>query len=68
VAQIWTYDHALCGGSPARAFVWMRGHNDSNFNKPEIQGTRQRAVAGAGRHPVDELVDYKSPLRPSRPQ
>jgi type 1 glutamine amidotransferase len=26
VPQIWTYEHILAGGQPARAFVWMQGH------------------------------------------
>ena len=26
VPQIWSYEHTLLGGQPARAFVWMQGH------------------------------------------
>jgi type 1 glutamine amidotransferase len=66
VPQIWTYEHTLPGGQPARAFVWMQGHNYENFNKPEIQHMLLRAIAWAGKHPVDELVDYKPP--PARRQ
>jgi type 1 glutamine amidotransferase len=61
VPQIWTYEHTLPGGQPARAFVWMQGHSYANFSKPEIQNMLLRAIAWAGRHPVDELLDYKPP-------
>lgn len=67
VPQIWTYEHTLPGGQPARAFVWMQGHQYANFAKPEIQNMLLRAIAWAGRHPVDELVDYKPPPAPRRP-
>ena len=69
VPQIWTYEHTLPGGQPARAFVWMQGHNYANFSKPEIQNMLLRAIAWAGRHPVDELVDYEPPpsSAPRRP-
>jgi type 1 glutamine amidotransferase len=67
VPQIWTYEHTLPGGQPARAFVWMQGHNYANFAKPEIRDMLLRAIAWAGRHPVDELVDYKPPPAPRRP-
>jgi type 1 glutamine amidotransferase len=67
VPQIWTYEHTLPGGQPARAFVWMQGHQYANFAKPEIQNMLLRAIAWAGRHPVDELVDYKPPPAPHRP-
>jgi len=67
VPQIWTYEHTLPGGEPARAFVWMQGHNYANFSKPEIRDMLLRAIAWAGKHPVDELVDYKPPPAPRRP-
>ena len=67
VPQIWTYEHTLPGGEPARAFVWMQGHNYANFAKPEIRDMLLRAIAWAGKHPVDELVDYKPPPAPRRP-
>lgn len=66
VPQIWTYEHTLPGGQPARAFVWMQGHSYANFSKPEIQNMLLRAIAWAGKHPVDELVDYKPPPAPRR--
>src|ERR1700722_4419467 len=65
VPQIWTYEHAVPGGQPARAFVWMQGHEYANFANPEIQAMLLRAIAWAGKHPVDELVDYKPPPAPA---
>ena len=67
VPQIWTYEHSLAGGQPARAFVWMQGHEYANFAEPQIQNMLLRAIAWAGRHPVDELVDYRPPPRPQGP-
>jgi type 1 glutamine amidotransferase len=64
VPQIWTYEHTLPGGQPARAFVWMQGHKYANFSEPQIQNMLLRAIAWAGRHPVEELVDYRPPPRP----
>ena len=59
VPQIWTYEHTLPGGQPARAFVWMQGHTYANFANPQIQAMLLRGIAWAGKRPVDELVDYK---------
>jgi type 1 glutamine amidotransferase len=67
VPQIWTYEHSLPGGQPARAFVWMQGHKYANFAEPQIQNMLLRAIAWAGRHPVEELVDYRPPPRPQGP-
>lgn len=67
VPQIWTYEHTLPGGKPARVFVWMQGHRYANFARPEIRDMLLRAIAWAGKHPVDELVDYKPPPRPHHP-
>lgn len=61
VPQIWTYEHALPGGKPARVFVWMQGHYYANFSRPEIENMLLRAIAWAAWHPVNELVDYKPP-------
>ena len=37
VPEIWTYENTLAGGTqPYRAFVWMQGHNYSNFTDPKI--------------------------------
>jgi type 1 glutamine amidotransferase len=63
VPQIWTYEHTLPGGQPARAFVWMQGHTYANFANPQIEAMLLRGIAWAGKRPVDELVDYKPPAR-----
>jgi type 1 glutamine amidotransferase len=63
VPQIWTYEHTLPDGQPARAFVWMQGHMYNNFANPQIQPMLLRAIAWAGKRPVNELVDYKPPVR-----
>jgi type 1 glutamine amidotransferase len=67
VPQIWTYEHALNGGQPARAFVWMQGHTYANFADYQVQRTLLRGIAWAGKKPVDELVNYIPPPRPARP-
>lgn len=66
VPQLWTYEHILPGGQPARAFVWMQGHVYTNFANPTLQTMLLRGIAWAGKHPVDELSDYKAPPRPNR--
>jgi type 1 glutamine amidotransferase len=66
VPQIWTYQHALPGGQPARAFVWMQGHTYANFANEQIRATLLRGIAWAGKKPVDELVNYVAPPRPAR--
>lgn len=65
--QIWTYEHTMPGGEPARAFVWMQGHTYANFANYQIQRTLLRGIAWAGKRPVDELVNYVAPPRPERP-
>jgi type 1 glutamine amidotransferase len=67
VPQLWTYEHPVAGGKNARAFVWMQGHNYSNFSNYQIQRTLLRGIAWAANKPVDELVDYVPPPRPQRP-
>jgi type 1 glutamine amidotransferase len=67
VPQIWTYEHTLPGGEPARAFVWMQGHIYANFSNYQIERMLLRGIAWAGKKPVDELVDYVAPPRPVRP-
>lgn len=66
VPQMWTYEHTLPGGQPARAFVWMQGHEYANFANPVVQNMLLRGISWAARHPVDELVDYKQPPAPVR--
>ena len=67
VPQIWTYEHTLAGGQPARAFVWMQGHEYANFANYQIQQMLLRGIAWAAHKPVDTLVDYVPPP-PSIPQ
>ncbi|WP_206662802.1 ThuA domain-containing protein [Granulicella sibirica] len=64
--QIWTYEHTLPGGEPARAFVWMQGHIYANFANPQLQDMLLRGIAWAGKKPINELVDYKAPPPPAR--
>jgi len=66
VPQMWTYEHTIAGGQPARAFVWMQGHSYSNFANSQIQKTLLRGIAWAGKKPADELVNYVAPPRPVR--
>ena len=66
VPQIWTYEHTLAGGQPARAFVWMQGHIYANFANYQIQQMLLRGIAWAGKQPIDSLVDYVPPARPMR--
>ena len=61
VPQIWTYEHTLAGGQPARAFVWMQGHEYVNFANYQIQQMLLRGIAWAAHKPVDALVDYVPP-------
>ena len=67
VPQIWTYEHTVSGGQPARAFVWMQGHTYANFANYQVQRTLLRGIAWAGNKPVDELINYVAPPRPTRP-
>jgi type 1 glutamine amidotransferase len=63
--QMWTYEHTMAGGQAARAFVWMQGHTYANFSNYQIQRTLLRGIAWAGKHPVDELVNYVPPAPPA---
>jgi type 1 glutamine amidotransferase len=63
--QMWTYEHTVPGGEPARAFVWMQGHTYANFANYQIQRTLLRGISWAAKKPVDELVDYVAPPRPA---
>ena len=68
VPQIWTYQHSLPGGQPARAFVWMQGHEYANFENYQIRQMLLRGIAWAARKPVDSLVDYAPPATGARNQ
>jgi len=61
VPQIWTFEHRLAVGQPARAFVWMQGHEYANFANYQLQQMLLRAIAWAAHRPVDTLVDYVPP-------
>jgi type 1 glutamine amidotransferase len=63
VPEIWTYEHTVPGGQPARAFVWMQGHTYANFANKQIQAMLLRGIAWAANKPVDELVSYVPPAR-----
>jgi len=57
VPQIWTYEKSMLpGAQPFRAFVWMQGHNYVNFSHPSVQPMLLRAIAWAGKYPVDALA------------
>ena len=62
VPQIWTYEHTLAGGRPARAFVWMQGHEYANFANYQIQQMLLRGIAWAAQKPVGTLIDYVPPV------
>ena len=62
VPQIWRYEHSLPSGQPARAFVWMQGHEYANFANYQIQQMLLRGIAWAAHKPVNALVDYVPPL------
>jgi len=49
VPQIWSYEQHRPGGQPARAFVWMQGHNYANFANEQIQRTLFRGIAWAAK-------------------
>jgi type 1 glutamine amidotransferase len=63
--QIWTYEHTLPGGKPARAFVWMQGHIYANYANPQIQAMLLRGISWAAGKPVETLVAYKPAPRPA---
>ncbi len=55
VPQIWTYEHTVTGGQPARAFVWMQGHLYTNFADPGVQQMILRGISWAAKKPIDTL-------------
>ena len=68
VPQMWTYEKSLApapSGSPYRAFVWMQGHNYSNFALPNVQQMMLRAIAWTGKRPIDTLLTER-PQRGNR--
>ncbi len=61
VPQIWTYEHTMPGGQPARSFVYMEGHTYANYDNPAIKNLLLRGIAWAANRPVEELVSYVAP-------
>ena len=55
VPQLWTYEHTVPGGQPARAFVWMQGHTYTNFADERIQPMILRGIAWAAKKSIDSL-------------
>ncbi len=54
--QIWTYEKALAGGQPHRAFVHIPGHLYTNFSQPQFRAVLLRGMAwSAKRSNVDEF-------------
>ena len=62
VPQMWTYERTIPGGQPYRAFVWMQGHNYINISHEQVQPMLLRAIAWAGKAPIDSLLT----ARPAR--
>src|ERR1051326_119094 len=61
VPQIWTYENTIAGGSqPYRAFVWMQGHNYSNFTDPKIEPMLLKGIAWAAKKPYDALLTVRA--------
>jgi type 1 glutamine amidotransferase len=59
VPQIWTYEHTLPGGQPARAFVYMQGHVYKDLSDPTIYPMLQRGIAWAAKKPLDALATVR---------
>ena len=68
VPQIWTYEKQLVPaptGQAYRAFVWMQGHNYSNFSNPQVQPMLLRGIAWAAKRTPDTLLTER-PARGGR--
>src|SRR5262245_11764779 len=62
VPQIWTYENTIAAGTqPYRAFVWMQGHNYSNFTDSRIQPMILKGIAWAAKKPYDALMTVRPP-------
>jgi type 1 glutamine amidotransferase len=62
VPQIWTYEKQLTPaptGQPYRAFVWMQGHNYSNFSNPQVQPMLLRGIAWTAKRTADTLMQER---------
>lgn len=61
VPQIWTYERTMTGASqPFRSFVWMQGHHYANINNDVVQPMLLRAIAWAGKAPIDSLSTVRA--------
>ena len=56
IPQIWSYEHTVAGGQPARSFVWMQGHTYANFAEPVIKEMLLRGISWAAKKPIDTLA------------
>jgi type 1 glutamine amidotransferase len=68
VPQMWTYEKQIVPaptGQPYRAFVWMQGHNYTNFSNPQVQPMLLRGIAWAAGRSVDTLMTER-PARGGR--
>lgn len=59
VPQIWTYQRTMFGGQEFRAFVWMQGHTYANLTNQYVQPMLLRAIAWAGKRPIDSLMTVR---------
>jgi type 1 glutamine amidotransferase len=60
VPQMWTYQRTMFGGQEFRAFVWMQGHTYANLTQQYVQPMLLRAIAWAGKRPIDSLMTVRS--------
>ncbi|HEY2433300.1 MAG TPA: ThuA domain-containing protein [Vicinamibacterales bacterium] len=63
VPQIWTYENTLPGGQPYRVFVWMQGHEYSNFTDIRIEPMLLKGIAWAAKKPYDALLTVRTPAQ-----
>jgi type 1 glutamine amidotransferase len=59
VPQMWTYQRTMFGGQEFRAFVWMQGHTYANLTSQYVQPMLLRAIAWAGKRPIDSLMTVR---------
>jgi type 1 glutamine amidotransferase len=59
VPQMWTYQRTMFGGQEFRAFVWMQGHTYANLTHEYVQPMLLRAIAWAGKRPIDALMTVR---------
>jgi len=56
IPQIWSYEHTVADGQPARSFVWMQGHTYAAFADPVIKEMLLRGISWAAKKPIDTLA------------